>query len=205
MERKLVYGSAGTGQKMAGNSQRLLNDLAGDSRRAVLLDRNIAPSAMRENVRTSPWRFAEFRGRHLEGIRALAESFTHESLAARLACGRKLPLGLAVGVVRLAVAQYLLERMDEMREAALKIGNATAMSKFLVVRDCLLGMFDDGYFSKDSARLIRDYLGSEPALVSCAAACSVRLLPSLQDIVREHQTRIAAQVDGMNGTAKVPA
>jgi hypothetical protein len=143
---------------------------------------------LRTEALSGMWNFSRIRAAIKTEAAALAEYFRGEGPTPEQETDYLSRIG------RLSIALYLLDKSQELSAAAGKKNNVLSISIFDVARRGVENLLSESFFSKGSKDIIHDYLDAEPALVSCAAVFSVRLL-SLEDAVRAYKMQAAKLVE----------
>lgn len=143
-----------------------LRSVAGSLKDAIDRDKRPAPAGMREDAFIGMWNFSRVRQQIPEEVRAL-ERYIREK--------RPGPQdeGLNLRLMRIALALYYLDKMDEFSEAVRAKGGMQLTSLFSVARSRVERILDGGYFSKTPRQILTDYLDAQCALTSLSAATSV--------------------------------
>ncbi len=156
---------------------------------AIERDKRAAPEGMREDALTGMWNFAPVRQEMKREIAALADYFR---------TGADIPADFVPRIARLSVAMYLLDKIQEISEAAAKNRSVSAVALFDVARRSVETLLDVSFFSKPPEAVRNGFLDAEPALSSCGAAFGVPLL-GLEDAVRAYKMKAAQAVESELG------
>lgn len=166
-------------------SQQNLRSVVSSFKDAMERDRKPAPEAFRTEALTGMWNFAPVRQDIKREVAALAAYFRTDADP---------PSDFVPRIGRLAIAMYLLDKMQEIAEAASKNRHVSAVALFDMARRGAESVLDRDYFSKSPERIMHDYLEAEPSIVSCGSAFNVRTL-SLADAVKEYKMKAAQAVE----------
>jgi hypothetical protein len=174
-------------QAIRGHHAHVSSAVAG-FKSAVDHDTTIAPAAFRNQVLRGMWNFASVRSAMKEQMEVFAG----------YAKSGKFPEGSLMIITRLAFAAYLLDKVEEMRDATKQLPSTSYLAVFRNAQDAILSILDENYFSKTNTEIISAFLNQEVAIISCARCARVTLLrPSTA--VTEYKDRIYDQIDGLNG------
>jgi hypothetical protein len=143
-----------------------LKSVAGSFKEAIDRDKRPAPAGMREDAFSGMWNFSRIRNRIPDEVRAL-ERYIHDQRPGSQ------DEGLNLRLMRIALALYFLDKMDEFSEAVRAKGGMQLTSLFSVARSRVERILDGGYFSKTPRQILTDYLDAQCALTSLSAATSV--------------------------------
>lgn len=160
-----------------------IDQFAADFQEAVERDSVGTPLVMEVEARKTVWKFANVHAAMDREIIRLAQMGVP---------GSQSP-DFALTVARIALAMYFLDKVGEMLRVVTATGKVSLTSLFRSTVTVVLGILDEGFFCKDSGRIINDYLDAEPLLVACSRACSVELLP-LDEAVARYRQRVADEV-----------
>jgi len=148
-------------------------------------DSTIARADFRAESFSGTWRFAEKRKEIQGQITSLAVIFRD---------GLPLPEDFDIRIARLSVALYLLEKVQEMRDAAMRMKNTTVVALFDMVRRKVEGILDQNYFSKSKDQIIREFFDAELELTACAKCCNIQVL-EIWDVSEKYKMKVATLVD----------
>lgn len=162
-----------------------LRSLALSFKDAADKDRSRAPMALREEVYTGMWRLADIRERMKAEIADLADYYVRDVPR---------PPDFGIRVIRLSVAMFALDKLDDMRKAVAKNPNTTLIALLEVARSDAEKLFGEGYFSLTQDGLIHAYLDAEPSLSSLAKCCNIPL-PNLHEAVERYKLKVGQEID----------
>jgi len=167
---------------------RQVNSLASGFKSAVDHDTTIAPAAFRNKVLQGMWNFASVRSAMKEQMKVFAG----------YAKSGKFPEGSLMIITRLAFAAYLLDKVEEMRDATKRLPSPSYLAVFRNAQDAIQNILDENYFSKSNTEIINAFLDSDAAITSCASCAGITLLrPSAA--VTKYKEQIYDQIDEING------
>ncbi|MBD3210535.1 hypothetical protein GF318_04105 [Candidatus Micrarchaeota archaeon] len=135
-------------------------------------------------TRMGMWSFTPVRKEMVEEI---------DKLAVEMKSGRE-PEDLDVRVMRVSLAMYFIDKLEEMLNQ-IEMSNSAALASMFGSAGRAVGrILDESFFSKTPKQIINDYLDGEHTLAGCAEACSVSLL-TLEQAVKEYKSKVAQEVD----------
>jgi len=97
-------------------------------------------------------------------------------------------------VARLSSAMFLLERTEEVHEAALKNDSLGLYSLYVSLRNMIVDTLDENYYSLSQDDLIAAYLSIEPLLSACLDLCGLAQI-DIQTAMKIYKHRLAEEVD----------
>lgn len=153
-------------------------------------DMSTAPASFQLEARQGMWK--------LKGIRQRMDKLMSE-MAASFARGEE-PEDFDGKLAKLSIAMYLLEKTDQMLEAALRDNGTAMVALFVNAHAAVSHILDEGYFSRTDGQVIDSYLDGETAITACAACTGVRLL-ALHHAVEDYKMRVAAQIESLMNAA----
>jgi hypothetical protein len=166
-----------------------LRSVAKGFKDAVERSSNPATNGMKLDARAALWEFAGIRKEADDEIHAIARYFREDE---------KLPSDYVLRVSRICLAQYLVDKLEEMGKKSGESGKSAAVSLFACARDSVKNLLDELYFFKSRDAILDEYRVAEVILVSCAEALGVELL-SLEQVQKEYGKKIAETVNSING------
>lgn len=176
----------GDPRAISGHASENLRSMACSFREAIEKgNHKPAPEEFRADALSGMWNFARVRRELKEEASALAAYFTLDG---------DIPADYLPRIARMSVAMYLLDKIQEISEGMARNRAVSAVALFDVARRGVERVLDESFFMKSPERIMGDYLDAEPALVSCASLCSVRIL-SLEEAVKEYKMKAAEAVE----------
>ncbi|MCI0504170.1 hypothetical protein L0Y65_05685 [Candidatus Micrarchaeota archaeon] len=157
-----------------------LRSVAEGFKDAIERDTMRAPQGMKEDAFSGMWNLSGIRKQIPEEVRSL-EQYIYD-----FAPGRNDP-ELNDRLMRIALALYYLDKMDEFSDAVRKKGGLQLTSLFTVTRVRVEGLLDERFFSKTPRQILNDYLDAETALRSLSAACSIAVHTPYDAVVMYHE------------------
>ncbi len=97
-------------------------------------------------------------------------------------------------VARLSLAMFLLDRANQLHDAALARDNAALYSLFVSARNRVCEMLESDYYSKSTEAVLAEYLDTEPLLTACSGLCGLPAVPSPEEIVKAYKRRLAGKI-----------
>lgn len=171
--------------RILNNRESNLKDVVRGFKALVDGEYSQAPQSIQIDARRTRWELTEFRslmGREMECLARYCIQY------------RKFPPDNDIRVARIALAMYLLDKTEEMLDAAIERKNPALTSLFISAFASIRNIIDSEYFRKTPGRIMDDYLDNESAIVACAACAEVPLL-SLQLALREYHIPAADAID----------
>lgn len=174
-------------QRVLDNHSENIRSVALAHKDASERDRSRAPQEFRQEVFTGVWKFSEARERIKKEINELAEFYINDIPR---------PPDLRLRVERIAVAMFVLDKLDDLRKAAVKKPSTTLVSLFEVARASAEQLLGEKFLKMSRDDVIHAYLDAKPSLVSLATCCNVHL-PELHEAVSKYRLKVTAEIDSV--------
>lgn len=145
-----------------------------------------APPPMGLASRQTLWEFADLRKDVEEEVRALGAILKNN--------GGAPPSGFKESVIKISLAMYFLDKLEEMAAVAAERRNPTLNSLYLSTVGHMKEVLSDFYMFTDFRQSISRYLDCEAVFRSCAEACGVEAL-ALDDAVRLYKVKARSRID----------
>lgn len=174
-------------RRIIANHQDNLKSVADSFKDAIERDKSRAPQSMREDAFSGMWHFSKIRKQIPTEVKEL-EQYIYDFGPGPL------DEELNMRLMRISLALYFLDKLDEYSEAVRKRGGMQITSLFTVMRVRIERLLDEDYFSKTSREILGGFLDAQPSLLALSKVTPVKIHEPF-DAVNLYHPKVCDMID----------
>ncbi|MBD3210534.1 hypothetical protein GF318_04100 [Candidatus Micrarchaeota archaeon] len=104
-------------------------------------------------------------------------------------------------IARISLAMFLLDRANRVHEIVLKDNSLGKYSLYISMRNRIIQMLGNEFYSMDQDEMLSEYLDTEPVVTACSELCGIAAA-SASEAVRIYKYRLAERLGKKESASK---